>query len=73
MSRIPKFAAVDLTDCDREPIHVPGSIQPDGILIAFDPETLKSWRRRLGRPQRFGLKPSSVRHSMCPGPISRSK
>ena len=27
---------VDLTDCDREPIHVPGSIQPHGCLIAVD-------------------------------------
>ena len=27
---------VDLTNCDREPIHVPGAIQPHGVLIAFD-------------------------------------
>jgi light-regulated signal transduction histidine kinase (bacteriophytochrome) len=25
----------DLTSCDREPIHIPGSIQPHGVLIAF--------------------------------------
>lgn len=25
---------VDLADCDREPIHVPGSIQPHGALVA---------------------------------------
>ncbi len=28
-------AATDLTNCDREPIHVPGSIQPHGVLLAF--------------------------------------
>jgi two-component system, chemotaxis family, sensor kinase Cph1 len=28
---------VDLTDCDREPIHVPGAIQPHGALLASDP------------------------------------
>lgn len=28
--------AVDLSNCDREPIHVPGSIQPHGVLLAFD-------------------------------------
>lgn len=28
--------AVDLTNCDREPIHIPGSIQPHGCLIACD-------------------------------------
>ncbi|MEW6633037.1 MAG: HWE histidine kinase domain-containing protein [Pseudomonadota bacterium] len=27
---------VDLTNCDREPIHVPGSIQSHGCLIACD-------------------------------------
>lgn len=27
--------AVDLTTCDREPIHVPGAIQPHGVLITF--------------------------------------
>ncbi len=29
---------VDLTNCDREPIHIPGSIQPHGCLIACDEE-----------------------------------
>lgn len=28
--------AVDLTTCDREPIHVPGAIQPFGALLALD-------------------------------------
>lgn len=32
--------AVSLDNCEREPIHIPGSIQPHGALIAFD---------RLGR------------------------
>ena len=27
---------VDLTNCDRESIHTPGSIQPHGILLALD-------------------------------------
>ena len=27
---------VDLTNCDREPIHVPGAVQPHGMLLAFD-------------------------------------
>ena len=33
-------AELTLENCDREPIHVPGSIQPHGALLAFD---------RLGR------------------------
>lgn len=27
--------SVDLTNCEREPIHVPGSIQPHGFLLAL--------------------------------------
>jgi len=30
---------VDLTNCDREPIHIPGYIQPHGVLLALqEPE-----------------------------------
>jgi light-regulated signal transduction histidine kinase (bacteriophytochrome)/CheY-like chemotaxis protein len=29
---------VDLTNCDREPIHIPGSVQCHGCLIACDPQ-----------------------------------
>jgi light-regulated signal transduction histidine kinase (bacteriophytochrome)/CheY-like chemotaxis protein len=31
-----KQTSVDLSNCDREPIHIPGSIQPHGCLIACD-------------------------------------
>jgi two-component system, chemotaxis family, sensor kinase Cph1 len=34
------FGAVDLTNCDREPIHAPGSIQPHGALLTLDPRDL---------------------------------
>ncbi|TCJ35153.1 GAF domain-containing protein [Parafrankia sp. BMG5.11] len=30
--------AVDLTNCDREPIHLLGGIQPIGFLLAFAPD-----------------------------------
>lgn len=29
-------APVDLTTCDREPIHLPNSIQPSGVLLALN-------------------------------------
>src|SRR5688572_28420506 len=32
---------VDLTNCDREPIHIPGAIQPHGVLLGFDPASLR--------------------------------
>ncbi len=28
---------IDITDCDREPIHIPGSIQPHGVMLVVDP------------------------------------
>jgi diguanylate cyclase (GGDEF)-like protein len=28
-----------LTECDREPIHIPGAVQPHGALLAVDPAT----------------------------------
>lgn len=34
MSELP-----DLTLCDREPIHIPGSIQPHGVLLVVDAAT----------------------------------
>lgn len=37
-------AAVTLDNCDREPIHVPGSIQSHGALLAFDPAGVLQWR-----------------------------
>ncbi|PZR08074.1 MAG: hypothetical protein DI536_25915 [Archangium gephyra] len=32
---------VDLSNCDREPIHIPGTVQPHGVLVALDPTTLR--------------------------------
>lgn len=33
--------APDLTACDREPIHIPGAIQPHGLLLVAEPGTLR--------------------------------
>ncbi len=38
----PGFAGVDLTNCDREPIHIPGSIQPIGFLLALTADWIVS-------------------------------
>jgi len=35
-----RFGEADLTTCDREPIHIPGSIQPHGVLIVIDRQTM---------------------------------
>ena len=48
---------VDLTNCDREPIHVPGSIQPFGFLLTLlsDFTMLKTIP---GEDYRISLKPA---------------
>ena len=35
-----RFGQVDLTTCDREPIHLPGSIQPHGVLLVVNVDNL---------------------------------
>lgn len=30
------FETIDLDNCDQEPIHIPGNIQPHGVLLALD-------------------------------------
>lgn len=37
MSALVTPSTRDLDTCDREPIHVPGSIQSHGVLLAFEP------------------------------------
>ena len=50
---------VDLTNCDREPIHIPGAIQPFGALIAVNSDWLiahlsTNAQAYLGLPRRPG-------------------
>lgn len=37
---MPGKQAIDLTNCDREPIHIPGTILPHGAMIVADRESL---------------------------------
>lgn len=50
-----KTFPVDLTNCDREPIQVPGSIQPHGCLLACDPSGTAVLRHSANAPQMLGL------------------
>jgi light-regulated signal transduction histidine kinase (bacteriophytochrome) len=51
---------IDVTACDREPIHIPGSIQPHGLLLVVDPATMTvthgagDVEARLGRADWIG-------------------
>lgn len=34
-------ATAELTNCDREPIHIPGAILPHGAMLVLDPDTFE--------------------------------
>lgn len=44
MTRYGKYPEVTIANCDAEPIHIPGSIQPDGCLLACDATTFSVLR-----------------------------
>lgn len=56
----PAYAAADLTNCDREPIHVPGAIQPHGVLLALDAEHDRVEMASGNAGPMFGVDPSAV-------------
>lgn len=35
VAHTPAYPEADLTNCDREPIHIPGAIQPHGVLLSL--------------------------------------
>jgi light-regulated signal transduction histidine kinase (bacteriophytochrome) len=47
--------SVDLTNCDREPIHIPGSIQPHGCLLVCEPGGGKVLRHSANATEMLGL------------------
>jgi light-regulated signal transduction histidine kinase (bacteriophytochrome)/CheY-like chemotaxis protein len=48
----------DLTNCDREPIHIPGSIQPHGCLLACDAQASSVLRHSANAAEFLGLSSS---------------
>lgn len=52
--------AVELTLCDREPIHTPGAIQPHGVLLAFYPSDLRIAHAGGDTLRLLGVPPQSL-------------
>lgn len=46
---------IDLSNCDREPIHIPGSIQTHGCLMACDQTATVVLRHSANLPEMLGL------------------
>ncbi|MBD2518918.1 GAF domain-containing protein [Nostoc sp. FACHB-973] len=51
---------VDLTNCDREPIHIPGSIQPHGVLLALKEPELIILQCSNNTYSLFGISPEQL-------------
>ncbi len=51
---------IDLTACEREPIHIPGSIQPHGILLAIRLPDLTLAYSSANIAEIFGLDPADA-------------
>lgn len=51
---------LDLTACEREPIHIPGSIQPHGILLAVRLPDRAITYASVNTAALFGLDPTAV-------------
>lgn len=68
--------AVDLTNCEREPIHIPGSIQPHGLLLALSMPAWTIVQVSANSEALLGMSPSQLLGtsilSLCPEPIRPS-
>jgi two-component system, chemotaxis family, sensor kinase Cph1 len=52
--------AVDLTNCDREPIHIPGLIQPHGILLVLQEADLNILQVSSNTAELIGHQPQDL-------------
>lgn len=69
--------AADLTACDREPIHIPGSVQPHGLLLVVERNSLSlayvagSAEAILGRSDWQGANLGAMLDDVLAGRIAR--
>jgi light-regulated signal transduction histidine kinase (bacteriophytochrome) len=52
--------ALDLTECDREPIHLSEAIQPHGVLIGFPPSDMRVSAVSANLPVPGGMVPADL-------------
>ena len=55
MANSPAFGQADLTNCERELIHLAGSIQPHGVFIAVDERNFRIVQASANAPALLGL------------------
>ncbi|MCM2291012.1 GAF domain-containing protein [Allorhizobium sp. BGMRC 0089] len=56
---------VDLSNCDREPIHIPGSIQPHGCLLVTDAAMTTILRHSANAAAFLGIEDGLAGHTLA--------
>lgn len=56
----PNLQDIDLTNCDREPIHIPNLIQPHGVLLAVSADDYRILQVSLNTDQMLGIEPQEL-------------
>jgi light-regulated signal transduction histidine kinase (bacteriophytochrome) len=51
---------IDLTNCDREPIHIPGTIQPHGVLLVLQASSLEIIQASSNTQELIGRAPAEL-------------
>jgi len=51
---------VTIDNCDQEPIHIPGAIQPHGVLLAFGESDFRLLQASENAPALLGLPPEQL-------------
>ena len=55
-----QLAPADLTTCDKEPVHIPGSIQPHGVLLSLDPANFSVLQVSVNVTELLGVTPEQI-------------
>ena len=68
---------IDISHCDREPIHIPGSIQPHGVLLVADAKSMivthaaGDVRAMIGRSDWLGVSIANLLGAVVSGEAER--
>ncbi|GEM44559.1 ATP-binding protein [Deinococcus cellulosilyticus] len=57
---LPPDSPIDLTNCDREPIHTPGLIQPHGVMLVMQEEDFRIVQVSANVDALLGLSPERL-------------
>ena len=57
---LPANTPIDLSNCDKEPIHIPGFIQPHGILVVLEEPKLNIIQISQNTVEILGISPEDI-------------